>query len=69
MEHSPSRGANVCWATQEFPNIFWNSKIYYQVKTNLELVPIFSQMNPVHAQSYFFKINFHIILPSMSKSS
>jgi hypothetical protein len=45
--------------TQEFLNIFWNPKVYNRVHTNPSLVPILSQINPVH--TYFSKIHFYIV--------
>jgi hypothetical protein len=40
-------------ATWELPNILWNPKVYYDVQWSLPLVPIISQMDPIHNTPYY----------------
>jgi hypothetical protein len=70
MKWSPSWEANICLASQEFPQLLWNPKIYYHVQKSLSSVPILCQMNLIHtSKSYVPKIHFNIVLSSMPRSS
>jgi hypothetical protein len=67
MALGPSWGAVNCAAIQELPNILWNLKVHYSVHNTLPLVPILSQINPVHTTpSYISKIHFNVIPPPTS---
>jgi hypothetical protein len=53
MELTPSREATSCSVTQEFPKILRNAKVHYRAHKCPTLLPVLSQINPIHMQLYY----------------
>jgi hypothetical protein len=61
MELRPSWEAANCGATQELPNILWKPWVHYRVHRSFRMVPILSQIDPVHIIPFYLsKIHFNI---------
>jgi hypothetical protein len=64
MVLSPSRESDSCSATQKLPSYLSNPILRYRTHKNLPLVPILSQINPLHSISprYILILSAHLRL-------
>jgi hypothetical protein len=63
MEQSPSWEADSRSASQEIPSVLCNPDVHYRVQKGPWLGYVLNQMKPHRTgTSYFFEINFDIIL-------
>jgi hypothetical protein len=70
MEQNPFWEANSHSPSQEIHRLLWNPKVQYHVHNNPPLVPILTQIHPVHIFSpYFPNVRSNIILQSMPRPS
>ena len=70
MDQSSSWEANRFSASQEIPRTLRNPKFHYRLHSIPPLVPILSQIDPVHAPTpHVLKIHLNIILPITPGSS
>jgi hypothetical protein len=70
MELRPSSEVANCAATQGLHSILWNPKVHYCVHKSPPLVPILSQIDPVHTTpSYLLKSHFNIVHATVAWSS
>jgi hypothetical protein len=69
MQQSPSWEPNTHFASQKTPHLVRNLKVHYHVHNSLPLVPILSQMPPVHSfPPCFPEIHSNIILHELMHS-
>jgi len=70
VEESHSWEAKSRSGSQEIFRLLWKLKVHYRVQKNQPLVPVLSQVHPVHTFSPNFpEVYFNIIFPSMPRSS
>jgi hypothetical protein len=68
MENGLHLEVNISSDRQEIRRLLLNTKVRYRIPNSPSIIPILSQMNPLHIVGhYFFKINFGRLLPSSSR--
>jgi hypothetical protein len=58
MEQSPPWEANKFSASKEIPRILCNLKVHYRSHKWQPVVPVLSQLDPVHAPTSFASLKF-----------
>jgi hypothetical protein len=54
MEHNLSRETNSHSPSQAIPRLLWKQKFHYRAHNSTQLVPLLSQIYPIHTfPSYF----------------
>lgn len=56
MAHSPSSEPHSHWVSQEIIRLIWNPKVHYFIPNSPPLVPIPSQLNPLHTLALRFTL-------------
>jgi hypothetical protein len=70
MQQGPSSEGNNSTPFKEIHNILRKPNVHYRVPNSPPFVLMLRQITPVHVTlSFFFKIRFNIILPSLPRSS
>jgi hypothetical protein len=70
LEQNPSCKFDIRSTGQEIHRILWNQVAHFRLEKNPPLNRILKQLKAVRTlTSYFFKINFNVVLPSTTSSS
>jgi len=63
MEQNASREATSHSASQEIPCLLWNPTVHYRVHSGPSLVPMLTEMHPVHIFPPYFHKTIVILSP------